>query len=258
MKKRNKIALSIFVVFYISFGVFITLNQESIVYHPFPQDFVSCPGFEEAKKVTYQGTRMYVSETSGPTAVLYHGNAGSACNRDFYANLFTQANYSYIIVEYAGFSNDVQSPSHELIKQDVKNVISYLEKENVERVVVVGESIGTGFAAYHASIAPPKELLLISPFTDLKDVARGRFWFYPTSLLVDNALDNIEALHTYTGEVTIIHGTEDKIIPYKLGEKLYNSIQTEKNITPVQDAGHNNLFTFEETYSAINEFLELE
>jgi hypothetical protein len=129
---RNIIALSIFILFYISFGVFLTLNQEKIVYHPFAQDFESCSNFSSAEKITYQGTRMYVSTTTSPTIVLYHGNAGSACDRYFYAAEFTQAGYGYIIVEYAGFSNDIREPSHELIKKDVENVISYLQSENTE------------------------------------------------------------------------------------------------------------------------------
>jgi len=197
MKKRNIVALAIFALFYISFGVFLTLNQEKIVYHPFEQDFASCSNFASAEKITYQGTRMYVSTTTGPTVVLYHGNAGSACDRYFYAAQFVQAGYGYIIVEYAGFSNDPREPSHELIKQDVGNVIAYLQSENTEESIVVGESIGTGFATHHARLHPPERLLLISPFTNLSDIAKERFWFYPTSLLVDNALDNVASLKNY-------------------------------------------------------------
>ncbi len=258
MKKRNIIALSIFAIFYISFGIFLTLNQEKVVYHPFPQDFQSCTNLVEAEKVTYQGTRMYVSTTTGPIVVLYHGNAGSACDRDFYANQFTQAGYNYIIVEYTGFSNDSQEPSHELIKQDVKNVISYLKSENIEKVIVAGESIGSGFAAYHASLAPPERLLLISPFTNLSAMAKERFWFYPTSLLVDNALDNVEALKNYGGEVTIIHGDEDSIIPHKLGQRLFESIPSEKDFITIAGAGHNDLFTTQQTYTTIQDFLTQE
>jgi len=258
MKKRNIVALAIFALFYISFGVFLTLNQEKIVYHPFPGDFESCSNFASAEKITYQGTRMYVSTTTGPTIVLYHGNAGSACDRYFYAAEFTQAGYGYIIVEYAGFSNDIREPSHELIKKDVENVISYLQSKNIEESIVVGESIGTGFATHHAHLDPPERLLLISPFTNLSDIAKERFWFYPTSLLVDDALDNVASLKNYSGEVTIIHGTDDSIIPYKLGRQLFESITTEKNFISITGVGHNDLFTVQQTFSALQDFLRQE
>jgi pimeloyl-ACP methyl ester carboxylesterase len=198
---------------------------------------------------------MYVSTTTGPVVVLYHGNAGSACDRAFYTQFFTDAGYGYVLVEYAGFSNDPREPSHELIKQDVRNVISYLQTTKVNGVAIVGESIGTGFAAYHASLAPPQKLLLITPFTDLLDIAKGRFWLYPTSLLVDNALDNTTALKNYRGNVTIIHGAEDSIIPYKLGQRLFNSLSAEKEFVTITGSDHNDLFTYQETSTAIQNFL---
>lgn len=256
MKKRNILAISIFLVFYVSFGGYLYFNQEKVVYQPFAQDFNSCSGFSKAEIVSYQDTRMYIGRNSAePVVVLYHGNAGSACDRAFYADLFSNAGYGYIIVEYAGYSNDTRVPSHELIKQDVEHVVSYLKNEGVESVSVAGESIGTGAATYHASIAPPEKLLLISPFTDLRAIARNRFWFYPTGVLVDNAFNNLAALDTYRGEVTIVHGTSDTIIPYKLGDQLFQSLQTTKKLVPIENAGHNDLFQYEDTYTAVSEFL---
>ena len=255
MKKRNIFALSIFVIFYISFGVFLTLSQESIVYQPFPQDFDACLNFPEAQRVTFNGTRMYVHDTHKPTAVLYHGNAGSACDRVYFATLFAQAGYGYVVVEYAGYSNDARSPTHDLIKQDVKNIVEYLETENISPVTVVGESIGTGAASYHASLKAPGKLLLITPFTDLADIAKDRFWFYPTSLLVDNAFDNELNLQNYLGETLIIHGDTDSLIPYALGQTLFAGLPGEKTFITITGAGHNNLFFYPETSTAILEFL---
>ncbi len=256
MKKRNVIAISIFLVFYVLFGAYLYLNQEKIVYQPFAQDFNSCPDFSEAEKVSYEDTRMYIMRNgTEPVVVLYHGNAGSACDRAFYADLFADAGYGYVIVEYAGYSNDTRVPSHDLVKQDVEHVVSYLKNQDLKSVIVVGESIGTGAAAYHTSIAPPEKLLLISPFTDLSAIARSRFWFYPTDIMVNNAFNNVAALDTYGGGVTIIHGMSDTIIPYKLGDQLFQSLQATKKLVSIENAGHNDLFQYEDTYTAVNEFL---
>lgn len=257
MRKRNILALGVFVMFYVALGVYLTLNQEKVAYHPFSQDFESCASFVGVEKVAYQGTRMYVKNLGGkPTVVLYHGNAGSACDRYFYADMFSKIGYGYIIVEYAGYSNDERKPSHELVKQDVEHVVSYLEESEPSSVFVVGESIGTGAAAYHTSLSSPEKLLLISPFTDLKDIARNNFWFYPTSIMVHNAFDNVTALKSYTGNTMVIHGTADNIIPHKLGEKLFLSLSGDTEMISIEGAGHNDLFAYEETYTKINEFLK--
>lgn len=256
MKRHNKIAIAIFVIFYVSFGALITLNQEGVVYRPNSQDFMSCKYFKEAEKVNHLGTRMYVKDTDKPIVVLYHGNAGSACDRFFYANMFTQAGYGYIVVEYTGYGNDSKKPSHDKIKNDVKNVLTYINENQLSRITIVGESIGTGVASYHSSLQSPDKLLLISPFSNLVDIAKSRFWFYPTSILVDNAFDNVSKLSRYQNPITIIHGSNDRVIPYKLGQKLYESIKAQKTFITIAGAGHNDLFIYPEIYITIENFLK--
>jgi hypothetical protein len=255
MQRRNQIAIGIFAIFYVSFGVFLSLNQERIVYQPGSRDFATCPAFANTEKVTHNDTRMYVSGFDLPVVVLYHGNAGSACDRALYAQLFAEAGYDYVIVEYAGYGNDPRIPTHALIKQDVRNVVDWIEQNDITNITLVGESIGGGVAAYHTSLAPPAKLLLVTPFTDLAAVASGRFWFYPTSLLVKNAYDNVANLADYPGPTHIIHGQDDQLIPYALGRELYESLSGDKTFVTIENAGHNNLFASPKTFAAIEEFL---
>lgn len=258
MKKRNKIAIYIFLAFYVLSGTYLTVNQERLIYHPNTQDFESCSAFENAEKVTYKGTRMYVDRGGEGIVVLYHGNAGSACDRYFLADEIKKSGQGYVVVEYAGYSNDFGKPSHERIKQDVRNVSEYLEKEKITKVLVLGESIGTGAASYHASITNPYRVVLISPFSSLRDIAKKSFWFYPTSLMVDNAYDNVALLDNIDGPITIIHGSDDKIIPQELSRKLFKSINTnKKTYVSIPGAGHNNLFSFPNTYEELQKALFL-
>jgi pimeloyl-ACP methyl ester carboxylesterase len=258
MHIRNITALTTFVLFYVSFGAFLTLYQERIVYQPSAAIFGECPALAEAERVTHRGTRMYANISDGPIAVLYHGNAGSACDRAFYAQLFTQAGYGYLLVEYAGYGGDPQPPTHDRIYQDVHNVIDYLQQSAVRHVTLIGESIGTGVASYHAALQSPDKLLLITPFTDLHDIARGRFWFYPTGLLVDNVYDNRAALAVFENRVVIIHGDQDSVIPYRLGKALYDSLSADKTFVTIAGASHNNLFGYPETFNAVETFLSAE
>lgn len=256
MKKRSKVAVVVFLVFYITFGAYLSLRQERMIYQPWPQDFASCAGFRDAEKVIHKGTRMYVSYGERGTVVLYHGNAGSACQRDFYARMFTEAGFGYVIVEYAGYSNDPRRATHERVKRDVRNVISYLEDRGSANALVTGVSIGTGAASYHVSRRSPARVLLISPFASLADVAQRKFWFYPTRYMVDNAFDNIELLQAYSGPITIVHGEADRVIPQASGRELYEQIQSpDKIFVSVPNVGHNNLFSDQASYDTIRAFL---
>jgi hypothetical protein len=256
MQRRNLIALLIGFTFYLGFGWWLFTNQERIVYQPWPHDFADCPALENAARVTHEGTRMYVRFIDGPVAVLYHGNAGSACDRAFLAQKIMESGYGYILVVYSGYSNDPVPPSHARITQDVNNVIAFLDEHATDTVAVIGESIGAGVASYHTRIAPPDRLLLIAPFTDLEAVAATRFWFYPTPVLVNNAWRPSEDLAEYRGPTTIIHGTDDYVIPFRLGEELANELAGDTTLVPILDGGHNDLFQFTATHDALKKFLK--
>ncbi|MEK7628006.1 MAG: alpha/beta hydrolase [Patescibacteria group bacterium] len=253
--RRNLIALAFFLFFYGAFGALLFFKQESIVYQPWPQDFDNCPALTSAERVTHQDTRIYFKNNGPKIVVIYHGNAGSACDRAFMASFFEQYGYSYALVEYAGYSNDAVSPRHDRVKKDVEHIVSFLEEHEFRQVMVVGESIGTGAAAFHAAIKSPSKLVLISPFTDLIDIARHRFWFYPTLLLVKNAFDNQSLLSRYLGPVLVLHGDADTIIQTSLGKELFESLQSkEKHMEIIQGAGHNTMFEYPATYESIGAF----
>ncbi len=255
--KRNRKVLLFFLFFYVAFGAYLALNQEQIVYQPYPQDFASCVEFSLAEKINYNGTRMYFKDNGPRLVVLYHGNAGSACDRTYLAELFEQAGYSYLLPEYAGYSNDTVKPSHELLKKDVENVVAFLGERHFAEVVVVGESIGSSFAVYNTFLAPPNKLLLISSFTNLTDIAQNAFWFYPVSIMVKDLFDNADLLADFQGSVLLLHGEKDNIIPLKLGKKLFAQlVVSRKEIIIIPNAGHNDLFYFPKTAQTIRDFLK--
>ncbi len=256
LTKRTKVFIVIFIVFYVLFGAFLTVRQERFIYFPTPQDFTSCAGFRDAEKINYKNTRMYFKDNGPGIVVLYHGNYGSACDRSFYAKMFELAGYSYLVPEYAGFSNDKKPSSHKRIKSDVENVVSFLQAKNFSRVLLVGESIGVGFASYHSFLSEPDGILFLSPFTNLIDVARVHYWYYPVSFLVKNPFNNIELLKDYSNKIYIIHGGKDEVIPLELGQALFDSLTTkDKKMIVVPEYGHNNLLLSKEVEDVFDEFL---
>lgn len=253
---RSKRALALFVIFYIALGAVMYFFQERLVYQPSVQDFAQCPALSDALQISHQGTRVYVGKEGKGAVVIYHGNAGSACDRVYLANAVASAGYRYILPEYSGYSNDPEKPSHVRIKTDVRNVVDLLETSGLDSVFVIGESVGTGIAAYHASVAPPERLLLVSPFKNLTEVARHHYWFYPVSFLIDDAYRSDELLRDYKGSVLVMHGEEDEIIPYESGKRLYESLVSEKKeFVSLPNVGHNDVFTATEAFVTLQRFL---
>lgn len=258
MHRRSRRALLLFLVFYVCFGGLLIVFQERLIYQPRNAAFTQCDALpEEFRPITHRGTRMYSNATSGqPVAVLYHGNAGNACDRAFYASLFAAAGYRTVLVSYAGYAQeDARTPSHAHVQADVANVVAYLERHDTTAVAVVGESIGSGPAALHTTLAPPEKLVLLSPFANLRSLAATHFWFYPFPFLVRDPFPPVELLAAYRGKLLIVHGAEDEIIPPRFSNVVANATPATVTYLRVPQATHNTLFRYATTTNTIVEFL---
>lgn len=233
-----------FLIAYILFGMFLYFNQRNLIYHPNNQDFEDCFGFKDYQKLNYNGTRFYFKEKSlEKVIVFYHGNAGSACDRSFYKSVFEQFNYSLIFVEYAGYSNDDRKPSKKLILEDVENINSFIQEKSFVDVTIYGESIGSGAAGYHSNIGEVNNLILVSPFSRLVDVAQSKFIIYPVSIILKENYDNIKWLKNYENNLIILHGDKDIVIPSRFSRKLYETIPSKnKEYILIEGKGHNDLW----------------
>jgi len=231
-------------IIYCLFGLFLFFGQKSMLYYPDNQDFESCSGFNDYQKINFNGTRFYYKQGSFDNIIIYyHGNAGSACDRSYFKLFFEQSNSSIIFVEYAGYSNDNTKPSKELILQDVDNINNFVKENSFKNVIVYGQSIGSGVASYHSFIGDVNSLILVGSFSSLTDVAQSRYIIYPASVLLREKYDNVKWLQSFEGNVIILHGDSDQLIPYKFSQKLFNEITTEKKEYVLIDGkGHNDIW----------------
>lgn len=248
MKIQNKFKpLNTFIfllIMYILFGLFLFLNQNSMLYHPNNQIFEECSGFKDYEKLDYNGTRFYFKPRSMEKVIIfYHGNAGSACDRSFFKSVFEQSNASLIFVEYAGYSNDNRKPSKKLILKDVKNINTFVQDNSFINITIYGESIGSGAASYHSYIGDVNNLIFVSPFSRLVDVAQSKFIIYPVSLILKENYDNIKWLQNYENNIIIFHGDKDLVIPSRFSKKLFEKIPTNnKKYILIEGKGHNDIW----------------
>lgn len=257
MSRRSVRALLFFAGFYILLGVLLTWQQERFIFFPSGHSFGECPFLTEANTITYNNTRFYSSAPEGaPIAVLYHGNAGSACDRGRYlAPLLREAGYGYLFVEYAGYGGDEVRPSHEGMEQTVRDTVSYIHEHIDVPVTLIGESIGGGVAALHLAHHTPEQLILITPFTTLTDVAQHHYWYYPVSLLLRDPYDVTAAAHTYRNPALVLIAGDDATIPPALSMRVYTALAGEKAVEYVEDATHNTLMMSKEAQAALTTFL---
>lgn len=245
---------------YVVYGALLILRQDALLYFPDQTPFQDCAWLADASQINAAGTRAYFFKngTSTKLAVLYHGNAGRACDRSYYRTALEHAGYSWLFVEYSGYAGDGNKANTASVLRDVEHIVSWTEGQKFASVAVVGESIGAGPASYHASLSSVEKLILVTPFIDIASVGKVFLPVYPIRLMLRDDFDN-GAWAAHAKRVLIIHGTADTIIPFSLGKALFDVLpQEQKELLVLPGTDHNDAPALFESQNAIMKFLQEE
>lgn len=174
-----------------------------------------------------------------PQIVFFHGNGGSLMGAAAATERLGAAGYGLLLVEYRGYGGNPGNPSEAGLYDDGRAALTWLAARGVgrDRIVLVGNSLGSGVATQLASEGKVAALILISGFTSLSDVASEQYPWAPVRLLLRDRYDNRAKLARVSAPVLILHGTRDTLIPIGHGERLA-AATARSTLIRVEDAGH--------------------
>ncbi len=192
--------------------------------------------------------------------VLYlKGNSKSIKGWGKFAVDFTRHDYSVLMVDYRGFGKSTGRRSQKAIKRDLQEIYNLIkEKATEERIIVYGRSLGSGFAAKLASMNNPKMLILDAPYYSLTKVTGRYMPFMPLSIIMKYPLPTYKWLKYVKCPIHIIHGTNDKLIPFKTSVKLSQIQPKITRLYTVIGGGHKNLNNFESYHKMLGEIINSE
>src|SRR4029079_11290729 len=107
------------------------------------------------------------------------------------------------------------------------------------RIVLWGESLGTGVAVALAAEQPVARCILEAPYLSITDVAASIYWFAPVRLLLKDSFRSDERIAKVSVPVLVVHGERDTIVRITFGERLYATIPGPKQFIRLPEAGHN-------------------
>ncbi len=185
-----------------------------------------------------------LSKAAGPhdRILIIHGNAGSALDRADYARSLREVvDCDVYILEYPGYGSRSGSPSQEALFKAGDEAVAALEKDG--RFYVVGESLGTGLAAYLAGTHPKvvAALLLVAPYNNLGDVAQAHMPLFPAKWMLRDNFESSRYLRDYHGPLAVLLAGQDEVVPNRFGRKLYDDYSGPKKVWQVPGASHNDL-----------------
>ena len=253
--------LTILISFLALVSIFLYFFQERFLFHPekLPKDFqfqyenqqVDEYHLELPDGETINGLHFKVDK---PKGLIYYlkGNSKSIKGWGKFAVDFTLHNYDVIMIDYRGFGK----MSQESMKKDALFVYDKLkEKVKEEHIIIYGRSLGTGLATKVASVNNPKALILACPYFSMSKNVKRYLPLIPLGLVMRYSMPTYKWIKYVDCPISIIHGTNDKVIKFASSIKLSKLKADSTKLYPIIGGGHKDLHNFESYHLAIREIL---
>jgi len=215
--------------FFILFSTYIF--QRNLLYHPTENNYSGDKILVNVEKIkiktqdNIQLVSWYHKKNLNnyKTILFLHGNAGSLENRIHKINHFKDMNVNFLIVAWRGFSGNKGKPTEKGLYEDARSAVRWLKSNGVgeNNIIIYGESLGTGVATEIAQNKNFAGVILESPFTSMIDAGKGKYPYLPIRLLLKDKYESDKKIKNIKSPVLIMHGKVDNIVPFHMGEKMY-------------------------------------
>ena len=185
---------------------------------------------------------------SAPTLLYLHGVRWNLTAHLRRIENLRSFGFTVLAIDYRGFGeSDGEMPSEESVYEDAHAAWRWVverEREPAKRFVY-GHSLGTAVATHLASDEGTRDgmggLILEGAFTNLPEMAAALApsWL-PIDKLVTQQFDTRSKIARVPAPVLIVHGTEDRMVPYRFSQSLYAAARDPKRLVLVEGGGHYN------------------
>jgi fermentation-respiration switch protein FrsA (DUF1100 family) len=205
--------------------------------------------YEDVRIQTSDGVTLHgwmvPCDGSDVTLLFFHGNAGNIGDRVENLRRLHEIGLQVFILDYRGYGLSEGSPSEQGLYKDAQAAYAHLlsrDDVNKERITVFGRSLGGAVAVDLASRVRCQRLILESTFTSAADMAGHILPILPLGRLVTERFDSASKIDKVRAPLLQFHGTQDEIVPYRLGQKLHALAREPKEFVPIPGATHNDTY----------------
>jgi fermentation-respiration switch protein FrsA (DUF1100 family) len=222
--------------------------QRSLMYFPDPTRYQPASvGLPEAAEVvldTVDGEKVIAWHApprgDKPVVIYFQGNGGGLNLRVGRFRQIVANGLGLVALCYRGFGGSSGKPTEAGLLHDAAAAYAFTAGlYPADRIVLWGESLGTGVAVALAADHRVARVLLESPFTSAVDVAAATYGFVPVRWLMKDTFRSDQRVGKISVPVLVVHGSQDTVIPIGFGERLYALIRAPKGFVRLAGANHN-------------------
>ena len=240
---------------YLGLLALLFIFQRSLIYHPNAvRPDAAASGMPEMTAVaieTADGLSLLAwwrppVQPQAPVLVYLHGNAGSLAHRAPKVRPYLDRGWGVLLVAWRGYSGNPGRPTEQGLYRDGRAAVGFLDRQGIapNRIVLYGESLGSGVAVQLATERTPGALVLEAPFSSLVDAGAAHYPIFPVRWVVRDRFDSVAKIGAARAPVLVMHGERDQVVPVGLGRRLLDAAREPKQGVFVPQAGHNDLYDF--------------
>jgi fermentation-respiration switch protein FrsA (DUF1100 family) len=236
--------------FYAVLATVIYVAQRSLMYFPDTAHVVPAeaglPEAEEVPLTAADGVHVAAwhvpPRDAKPVIVYFHGNGGALRFRVARFRRLIADGVGLVALEYRGYGGSAGSPSEQGLIADAQAAYRFAAgRYPPQQLVLWGESLGSGVAIAIAAERPVGRVILEAPFTSAVALGARHYWYLPVSLLMKDQFRSDLRIGKVTAPVMIMHGVHDRVVPYAMGEQLFDLANKPKHFVRFLDGGHEDL-----------------
>ena len=225
------------IVIYIGITVIVYFYQRKLLYHPFSPQITGEGLVHNFETINFKTSDNFVlkgwfhlKNSNKKTILFLHGNAGNLDNRIDKLNSLGSMEINFLIIAWRGYSGNLGSPSEVGLYKDALGAIKWLNEKGIsnDQIVLYGESLGTAIATEVGQNKNFAGIILEAPFTSMVDMGQKIYPIFPVRFLLKDKYESKNKIKNLKSPILVLHGRKDKIVPFYMGEKIFEMANNPK------------------------------
>lgn len=233
----------------------------SLLYYPSGASFTNPLKLQHKPESVFfrseDGTRLhgwYFRSPTRPakaTLLFFHGNAQNLSAHFYSLYWALDKGFDFFIFDYRGYGISEGEPTPEGTVRDGRAALAWINehKDPASKLIIFGQSLGGIIALKVACESPTAfdKIVVDSTFHSYRSIGRKvltRSWItWPFQwlgwLLMSDSESPKDCIEKISPKpILIVHGTNDRVVEYEFGEKVFQLAEEPKEFWRVEEGGH--------------------
>lgn len=253
VKRILRAMLLLLLALYLGLLLFALFLSDSMIFLPHPSSYKDSA---EILKITTAGGKkisaVYLPNPAAKfTLLVSHGNAEDLGDDRYWLDSLRHAGFNVFAYDYEGYGTSEGKATEKSVYEDEAAAYEFLAvdlKTPTDRIIIFGQSVGTGPATYIAARRPSAGLILQSPFVSAFRVLTR------IPLLPFDKFPNYKNIRHVHSPVLIMHSHADSVIAFWHGQKMFDLANQPKQAFWAVTPDHNEMDLIKGYDEAIQSF----